>query len=131
MRGTLTELHWSRAVQYFDAVGMLLWAADAAFAASVGQSIGGPALMAALLAKPQLVGMQALWPPAGPRPHRAAPVAHSLLFSCTLGRSGAAGGRAVTGGTPVPLFAQGRIVLDDVGNKEGSFVIRNVIGTTL
>jgi hypothetical protein len=31
----------------------------------------------------------------------------------------------------MPLFAQGRIVLDDVGNKEGSFVIRNVIGTTL
>jgi hypothetical protein len=60
MRGTLTELHWSRAVQYFDAVGMLLCAADAAFAASAGQSIGGPALMAALLAKPQLVGMQAL-----------------------------------------------------------------------
>ena len=62
MGGALTELHWSRAVQYFDAVGMFLWAADAAFTASAGLPIGGPALMAALLAKPQLVGMQALWP---------------------------------------------------------------------
>ena len=73
MRGALTELHWSSAVQYFDAVGMLLWAADAAFAASAGQSIGGPALMAALLAKPQLVGMQAL-----PHLHR-----DSLAHICT------------------------------------------------